>query len=297
MYCIDSIYRNGKEVHFINVKNSNPNAPILFMNHGFPDNAFGWDLQIESLKEKYHIIAPFMHGTLNDEEVCPKRISIKELKSDIIAIIKATQVNENVDIYLVGHDLGCFLNTPMYYHYKRRIKGIVNINGLPLVQYFSRKLDITQWMKSYYIFIAQSSIARYLISKMLPKSFLNIIYNFSKLKKSDPIRGNDSRVFNSIYIYKILLVFILRFFFFKPKKIKAETVFIWGNDDVFLNIPTQDEVDKVHTNGVIRVIKGGHWVMRSNHTHVNRILDLTLSRWEKDHSKSNGISLMRLNYE
>ena len=238
-----------------------------------------------------------MHGTLNAEKVSSERIEIKELIKDIVAIIDEKQINSNIDIYLMGHDLGCFLSTPLYYHYKKRVKGIININGLPLVQYFNRKLDVSQWIKSYYIFIAQSSVARYIISKTLPHKFLDIIYNSSDLKETDPIRKNDSRVFNSIYIYKILFLYILKFFFIKPKKIKAETVFIWGNNDAFLNIPTQDEVDKIHTKGIIRVIKGGHWVMRSNHQHVNRILDLTFSRWEKTSSPMKGFELMRLNYE
>lgn len=286
MYCIDSIHRNGSHVHFINIPADNPDAPILFMSHGFPDNAFGWDLQISEFKGKYHIIAPFMHGTLNNTEVSRKRIRIVELIRDVTEIVKQSQTSPDVDIYLLGHDLGCFLNTTLYLKYPHRVKGIINLNGLPLAQYFSRKINITQWLKSYYIFIAQLPLARYIIKKVMPGTFLNLIYDLSHLDKQDDIRKqNDERVFKSIFIYRLLFFKIFIFFFIKPNKITAPTLFVWGNKDVFLNIPTQHEADKHHTNSVIRVVQGGHWVLRSNHKHVNRILHFTLNKWESDQSR------------
>ncbi|OUR99536.1 hypothetical protein A9Q84_00520 [Halobacteriovorax marinus] len=298
MYCIDSIYREGEYIHFINIPSDNVNAPILFMSHGFPDNAYGWDKQMEEFEGQYHIIAPFMHGTLNNNRVENTRIKAKPLQRDVLAVIEAAQYSPETEIILIGHDLGCFLNNVIYNKLKKRVIGIVNLNGLPLAQYFERKLNITQWVKSYYVFLVQSFLGRYVVKKMMPNVLLNFIYNQSQLDPSDDIRNNDSRVFRGIYIYQVLFFRIFSYFFKKIVKIKAPTVFIWGNRDKFLNIPNRDEVEKFHTDAVVRVIEGGHWVLRSNSSHVNRILDTTLIRWQKNGpSTTSKATLIGVKYE
>lgn len=279
MYCIDSIERNGARVYYINLPANDPNAPILFMGHGFPDNSFGWDKQIEAFRGKYHIIAPFMHGTLNNEEVSEERIQFPELLCDVKTIIESVQSNSGSKIILLGHDLGCFLNHAIYEIYPERIIGIVNLNGLPLPQYVKRKGSFKQWMKSYYILLAQLPIVRSVVKKYAPNFFLKLVYNLSLLSENDEIRTNDRRVFASISIYKLLFRKAIELLTQKPRKVKVPSVFIWGNRDAFLNIPTQDEVDQFHHQGIIRVIRGGHWINRSNSHQVNRILAFTFEGW------------------
>lgn len=286
MYCIDSIFRDGEIIHFIHIPCEDKNAPILFLSHGFPDNAYGWEKQIEEFKGRYHIVAPFMHGTLNNNKVRNSRINVRPLIEDVVKIIESVQHNSHTEIILMGHDLGCFLNTALYIKFKQRVIGIVNINGLPLSQYFQRKVNVTQWIKSYYIFIAQSFLSRLIIREVMPKIFLNKIYDLCKLDESDTIRENDNRVFRGIYIYQVLFLYIFSYFFREVRKISAPTLFIWGNKDIFLNIPTMDEMEKFHSDAVVRVVEGGHWVLRSNSTHVNRILETTLKRWEKQVSET-----------
>jgi len=249
------------------------------MSHGFPDNAYGWDSQIEEFKGRYHIVAPFMHGTLNNNRIENSRINVAPLIQDVLSIVEYVQVSEETKIILMGHDLGCFLNTAIYRKYKNRTVGIININGLPLAQYFQRKANITQWIKSYYIFIVQSFLSRFVIRKVMPEFFLELIYNLCRLDETDSIRKNDSRVFRGIYIYKVLFLNIFSFFFKEIRKINAPSLFIWGNKDAFLNIPTRDEVEKFHSDAVVRVVEGGHWVLRSNSKHVNRVLETTINRW------------------
>lgn len=279
MYSIDSIERNGARVHFINIPATSLDAPILFMGHGFPDNSFGWDKQIEAFRGKFHIIAPFMHGTLNNEEVREDRIQFSELLRDVKAILESVQSSPETKIILLGHDLGCFLNHAVYEIYSARVLGIVNLNGLPLPQYVRRKGSLKQWMKSYYILLAQLPIVRAVVKRYYPNYFLKVVYNLSLLSENDEIRGNDQRVFASITIYKLLFRKAIALLAQKPRKVRAPSVFIWGNKDAFLNIPTQDEVDQFHHQGVIRVIRGGHWINRSNSDQVNRILAFTFESW------------------
>lgn len=281
MYCVNSIFRDGETIHFLDIPALSESAPIVILLHGFPDNAFGWDLQIKSLKGKFHIIAPFLPGTLNDNLVCNKRITGEHLKKDLIEIVGLVRKTSLQKIFLISHDLGSFLSVSIAHELGSEINGLIHINGLGLDQFVSRSLSPTQWFRSSYVFIVQNSFVRKLINKVIPNFFLNLVYNLSQIDPKDHIRLNDGRVLNGIYIYKHLLRNAIGSFGKKIKKISTPSLFIWGKDDVFLNIPTINEVEKFYHFGAVRVLRGGHWVMRSKSDQVNRIIVKTLSAWEK----------------
>jgi pimeloyl-ACP methyl ester carboxylesterase len=115
----------------------------------------------------------------------------------------------------------------------------------------------------------------------MPKFFLKIIYNLSHLPSEDTVRLNDKRVFNSIAIYRHLFLSAVKMLHKKIVKLSTPALFLWGKDDAFLNIPTMNEVEKFYERGEIRILQGGHWVMREKPEHVNRILLKTLMRWEQ----------------
>jgi len=281
MYSINSVFRNNEYVYYIDIPAESKDAPLLILSHGFPDNAFGWHSQIDKFKGQYHIVAVFMHGTLNNTRVNKKRIESKELILDMLAIIYKTDMSRKKDIYLIGHDLGCFLNNTLYHQLNGRVKGIVNINGLGLQQFYARKFKISQWLKSYYVFLTQLFLTRLLVSKVLPKTFLKLIYKLCKVQKDDPLYNNDERVFRGIYIYRILFKRIFSFLFKKKVKIDTPSLFIWGNRDNFLDIPNLKEVNNFYTKAQVRILPGGHWVHRSQEERTNRILEKSLMTWTK----------------
>jgi pimeloyl-ACP methyl ester carboxylesterase len=281
MYCVDSIYREGEYVHFLNIEASKADAPIVVLLHGFPDNAFGWELQVDALKGQFHIIAPFMLGTLNDQLISEERINSNELKQDLKAIITKIRNSKSQKIYFIAHDLGSFLSVSLCSEMENEVHGLIHINGLGLDQFVSRKFDLTQWLKSYYILLAQFSLVRTLVKKIMPKYFLKKIYTLSGISANDSLRTNDARVFNSIVIYKHLFRKAINHLGHKNKKISIPSLFIWGKDDSFLNIPTLNEVEKFYKNGVVRILDGGHWVSRSKAAQVNRLILKTIGTWEK----------------
>lgn len=271
MYCIDSIFRNDKDIYFINeVKDDTRDLVIMF--HGFPDNSYGFDSQINQLKEKYNVIVPFMHGTLNDQEVDSSRIKPREIILDVMAILKKFNKNEHKRVYLVGHDLGCFTTVGAYEAVPYQIKGIIHINGLGLQQFYSRKIKLSQWMKSYYVFLVQTSIVRFIVSRMFPEYFLKLIYKLSLITDDDSLLNNDKSVFRGMKIYKHLFKKVFSYIGSPKQVVKVPTLFVWGNRDRFLNIPTVNEVSSFYDEGTIRVIKGGHWAHRSSPVQFNRIM-------------------------
>lgn len=281
MYCIDSIFRNGEIIHYIDEGSSQQNASLVLLLHGFPDNAFGWNLQISSLKDQFHVIAPFMPGTLNGNSVSSERVNTEELKKDLSLILNKVRVSQSQKVYIIAHDLGGFLAEAFAKDLGQDIKGLIFLNGMGLEQFISRKFQLTQWLKSYYAFIFQLAFVRYLVHKGLPGYFLTMAYDQSLLPSHDELRNNDNRVLSTITLYKHLFRDSLKVIGKKTQRLSIPALFIWGKDDAFLNIPTLIEVDQFYTAGTVRILDGGHWVMRSLFDQVNRNILKTLNQWEK----------------
>lgn len=280
MYCIDSIFRNGEFIHYLNVPANEADAPLVILLHGFPDNAFGWDLQIAGLKGKYHLLAPFMPGTLNDRIVSDKRLDLIELKRDIKEIILKARKSSKQKLFIVSHDLGSFLSVALAKEMEGSLSGLVHFNGMGIEQFVDRKWSLSQWLKSYYVLLVQSGLVQFFINKVKPQFFLKKVYDLSNLSCDDEIRKNDRRVFNTIALYQHLLRAAFQCLGRSSSKIAIPSLFVWGNKDAFLNIPNMDEVEKFYLRGSVRILEGGHWVMRTKHEQVNRILLKTLSHWE-----------------
>lgn len=280
MYSIDSVLCNDKLLQYIDIPGKNDESPLLVFLHGFPDNAYGWEFQLNEFKGNYHVLAPFMHGTLNGEDIPNDRITLEKIRKDLATLLIKMNPDNQREVYIVGHDLGCFLGTAFSVNSRFNVKGLININGVGLDQYVGRKFSFTQWRRSYYVILAQFNVVRSLVSKVMPKAFLNIIYTLCGIEKNNPIRNNDRKVLSSIYIYRYLFKKAATMVFGKETKIAVPTLFIWGKDDRFLNFPTKKEVDKFCTNATIRILPGGHWVLRTDFVHVNRIIKKTLGQWQ-----------------
>jgi pimeloyl-ACP methyl ester carboxylesterase len=285
MFCIESLHRNGQNIYWIDVPSTQSDTPIILLTHGFPDNGFGWEKQIdffqENFKDQFYLIAPFMHGSLNKEVASTKRIHTDELLKDVSAVLNQIDPKSSRPVYLIGHDLGAFLSIAVHDLMPTRIKGIVHLNGMGLQQYYHRKFSLRQWLKSYYVILVQFSLVRFVIKRIFPKQFLNLIYKLSRVDQHDPLFQNDQGLFTNLTQYKMLFKRIFYYMGMKITKIKVPTLFIWGHQDVFLNHPTISEVEQFYENAEIRIIEGGHWVHSSSTKHVNTLLHKTFTRWEK----------------
>ncbi len=278
MYCIDSILRNGETIHYINCERD---ASIVILLHGFPDNGFGWDHQIESLKEDFHVVVPFMPGTLNGNIVRDERLTSHELKLDVLDIISRIRKTNSHKIYILGHDLGCFLGNSLVTELNNEVNGLIHINGLGLEQFVDRKMSFTQWAKSSYVLLFQFSLIRRLVKETFFKFILKKAYTKSIVPEADSILKNDRRVLSTIAIYKHLFRTAVKLVGKKVTKISIPTLLIWGKDDAFLNIPSVREVERFYDRGSIRILDGGHWLTRSHPVQINRIIRKTLGLWEE----------------
>lgn len=268
MYCVESINRNGNPLNFLHISADSAKAPMVLLLHGFPDSAYGWNLQIDALKGKFQIIVPFLTKTKNTE-----------LKQDLKALVEKIRTGADQKIFVVSHDIGSFLSVDLLQE-GLDIAGLIHINGLGMDQFVSRKFSLKQWLRSSYVFPAQIGLVRGLVRKFFPKAFLNFIYDLSRVHPDDDMRRfNDSSVLDHMAIYKDLLRTYISRLGKKKIFIKTPTLFIWGKDDVFLNLPSLAEVNRYYGAATVRILSGGHWVLRSQSPHVNKLIFQTLHSW------------------
>lgn len=285
MLPVARLTREGLDLHYLHRPAAGNGAIVVFA-HGFPGNAFDWNAQFPIFDESFALVAPFMLGTFDGRKAPTARLTAESLCADFAAILQQVDPSGERPLYFIGHDLGCFINTAMMNHYGARSKAIVHINGLGLQQFYTRLFGLSQWRKSFYVLLLQFAAVRYLIAEVLPQRFLKLIYRLCGLAHDDALHLHDKRVFSGIYIYKVLFKLTRRFLGQPIVVSPTPAVFIWGNRDAFLDIPTQKEADQFYQQAEIRIVKGGHWVNRSNAAHVNRILAGLASQWKSPSQQS-----------
>lgn len=269
MYSVESIIQKNGRINFLHVPAERADAPIVLFLHGFPDSAFGWNMQIEALKGKFQIIVPFLTKT-----------SAHELKEDLKEIVADVRTKGSQKVFIVSHDIGSFLSVDLHQDGSFEIAGMIHINGMGMDQFVSRKFSLTQWLRSSYVFPAQLGLVRALVKKLFPHAFLNFIYDLSRVHPQDDLRRfNDSSVLDNMAIYKDLLRAYFSRLGKRTEKIRIPTLFIWGKNDAFLNLPTLSEVNNHYARATVRILNGGHWVLRSNAPHVNKLIFQTLNTW------------------
>jgi len=281
MYCINQF----KGIHFIEHNSDKKNLPLLIILHGFPDNAFNLISLVEKHQENFHIVAPFMPGTLNNEKRGLNQFNEMRMVHDLNDLIHFVDRDSSKEIYLLGHDLGCFASVNLYYHLRSRIKGIIHLNGLGLQQFYSRRKSLSQWIKSSYVLTAQFNSVRTLVAKVFPAFFLNMIYRLGQVPNHHELYEFDRKLLSPILIYSTLFKSMRNFFGRRILRIKAPTLFLWGTKDRFLNAPTLDEVDSFYDQAEVRIIPGGHWVHLSNPLHTQKIINKKLSTWLRMNSQ------------
>src|SRR5262245_45927210 len=82
-----------------------PSAPIIVLVHGFPDTSAVWDLVVERLAGKYHVVTYDVRGAGDsDTPLLAEGYRLPLLVDDLRAVVDA--VSPDRPVHLVGHDWG-----------------------------------------------------------------------------------------------------------------------------------------------------------------------------------------------
>ncbi|OUR95230.1 hypothetical protein A9Q84_15420 [Halobacteriovorax marinus] len=255
-------------------------SPIIVLLHGFPDNAKSWSKQIDFFKEDYLVLAPYVHGTSERDKFIPKRRYASDSYAlDIIEIINRVDRDKNRSILIVGHDIGGVIADKVAQFLGSRSIGIVLINSLGLDQFYYRKKDPFQIFKSYYIGIFQAPIITDGIFKLFNRRMLKFIYDTGGLDKKDEIREHGKEVFRGLQHYRNFAREMLSLRNNIRKTLNTNALYLFGERDKFLELPSVHEAKKFYAHSEVRVINSTHWMHRNDSSTVNRILSKTFNAW------------------
>lgn len=251
---------------------SNNSGPLLLMIHGFPNNASVWQEQIKYFEDQYHILAINLPGTWDGSNRETHEFDINLIAKKINEILENKNTNKK-DIFIIGHDLGAFIAHAVATQCAQTIRGIVFISGMPSSMFRRRLTSITQWMKSSYVVAFNAKFVRIIAKKRLSTLLVKLVYKLSYVPKKSFLWSSSENGFKAIDLYRQMTKHVLKQKQTKPNEYNS--LFIFGSEERFLNIPTISELKKDQSRFELEVLPGGHWLLATHPEKVN----LTLSRF------------------
>ena len=256
-------------------------TPILLMMHGFPDAAQSWSFQIDALKDRYTIVAPFVRGTGPSEKSDQvRRYSPDAVALDVLEILKDVDPGGKRPIITVGHDLGCVHAWHLAELLQSRAKGVVLINGLTVSQMARRLTKPAQLKKSWYIFLMQVPILPELLARTASVPLLRFAHARGGLPAGlrPAIESAKSVMLGPLNQYRAFMRDIPRALRRSSKRLACPVLALWGASDAFVVAPRRDELEREAEDVTVRILPGNHWLHRQDHERVNRLLEEFIAR-------------------
>ncbi len=250
-------------------------TPIILLLHGFPDNADSWSYQIEALKTRATVIAPFVRGA----EPSAKgkglgRYAPDAVGLDVLEILASVDPEAKRPVLCVGHDLGAVHAWRIAELLQKRAVGLVIINGLTIPQMLRRAMNPRQLLKSWYIFLMQVPVLPELAANAAGGRLLNLAYRLGGLSEefrpdAEQLRGALSGPLNQ---YRAFVRDIPRALGRIGRRLRCPLLVLWGEEDAFLEPPTATEIERDAEHVTIRILPGNHWLHRQHAERVNGLL-------------------------
>lgn len=246
-------------------------GPLLIFLHGFPNNHLLWKPQIEAFKGRYHILNFNLPGSYDGRVSDRKYFRTHFIQDFIIEEIKKRMKEHKKKAILVGHDLGCFILDEVGKQLSAYILGQVFLSGMSLKLYTMKLKEPSQMMKSWYVGLLQLPVVPALARIVLKNQLRKRAYSVSHIREDSPLYSEAPYGFTPVYLYQELARKSLHLKKSKEPS-RIPTLFLFGDDDRFLNIPTQAEVNSLYEKGTVTVFQAGHWLLREKIEEVNQYL-------------------------
>lgn len=250
-------------------------TPILVLMHGFPDGASAWSYQIEALKERYTVVAPYVRGAGPSERTkAVRRYSPDAVALDTLEILKEVDPTGKRPVVPVGHDLGAVHAWHLAELLQDRAKGVVLINGLTVSQMARRLVSPAQLKKSWYIFLLQVPVLPELLAKTASSPLLRFAHARGGLSPEfEPEVGDAKNVMlGPLNQYRAFVRDIPKALRRSAKRLTCPVLALYGADDAFVLAPRRDELEREAENVTIRILPGNHWIHRQDHVKINKLL-------------------------
>jgi len=234
---------------------------ILFLIHGFPDDAMAWKEQISFFENKMRVVAPYLRGVATSEASNEMaRYNPDSVALDHLDILRQVDPKGLGRIWIAGHDIGAAHAWKLAQLLGSRLAGLVIINGASNDQMLERLMRHPRhWLKSWYMgFFMMPFVPQWTWRKLGAKI----------LKRQTALHSD-----NMIQHYRTLALDSLKQGFHKRQKLEKPVLLIHSLSDPYLDPPSEGDVQKLTDEYTIRVIKGGHWVHQEQPKKINALID------------------------
>ena len=248
--------------------------PVVILCHGFPDSPEAWSSQLTLLRDRYHVIAPFVRGCDQSEAAHDlQRYGSSAVLLDHLAILEACEIAQDAKIFVIGHDLGAAHALNLARALGHRLAGCVVISGGD-VGMFARRLNRPrQLAKSWYMGVMQLPKVPELLVKYMPESCVWLASSIGGL--SGGLRDSSNfarRSLAPLNQYRALAKELPNALRSRASRLKAPLLVLFGRDDGFLEPPNLIEWNAIGLAVTIRILPGGHWIHRENPELVNSLI-------------------------
>lgn len=159
---VQHITANGLD--FAYVADGPADGPLALCLHGFPDTAHTWRYLVPALAaEGYRAVAPWLRGYAPTAVPAQARYDIGTLGLDAIALHEA--LGGDSDAVLIGHDWGAMISYAASAHAPHRWRKVVTAAVPPQRSMGDAFFSFDQLRRSWYIFVFQTLLAEYAVSK------------------------------------------------------------------------------------------------------------------------------------
>lgn len=250
-------------------------APLVVMLHGFPDAPESWSFQMEPLKDRYRVLAPYARGAGPSEKALDvRRYGPDSVALDTLAILDEVDPERRRKVFLVGHDLGSVHAWHLAGLLQERAAGLVVINGLTIPQMLRRMTDPRQVLKSWYIWLMMLPVVPEVLFKRFADRLLRFAHKrggLSPANRPDPSQLRDALV-GPLNQYRAFLRAAPEALRAPKRRISCPVLVIFGAQDAFLEPPTHAELSRDASRLTVRILPGNHWLHREQPEKVNRLL-------------------------
>ena len=211
---------------------------LVFLLHGFGEDAGIWQLQKEFLQPHYRLIIPDLPGSGDSDLLAKDNITIDDYADVIYALYQSLQLSDNQQISILGHSMGGYISLAFAKKYAAIVKPVGLIHSTAFADSKEKKqvrLRGIEIMAEYGAFA--------FLKNTIPNLFAeNFKQQFPKVVESLIEKGNQFTV-SSLQQYYISMMnredkTILL------KSLNIPVLFIIGTEDVA--VPLQDVLQQVH---------------------------------------------------
>jgi pimeloyl-ACP methyl ester carboxylesterase len=269
---------NGARLHYV----EHGSGPLVVLLHGFPECWYGWRHQIGALAAAgFRVIAPDLRGyNLSEKtrDVCA--YTVPNLARDIVELVRHLGDDKAT---IVGHDWGGAIAWHMAMHHAKVVEKLVILNAPHPATMLRELRKPQQQLKSSYILFFQIPLLPEIVIRWRNFALLRRVFQL------DPVRPN---VFSphdieqnrralarrgaltcALNYYRALLRCREEKRVLNARRIKAQTLVLWGERDRYLNVGLTHGLEKWVPNLRLEMFpNASHWIHHEEPERVNELM-------------------------